>query len=58
MNSSAINISNQLQTQTIIGGDGQTNNIRVTKRKNINSFYNFNEDTPMKFRIYLFRQQF
>jgi hypothetical protein len=24
----------------------------------LNQFYNFNEDTPMKFRIYLFRQQF
>jgi hypothetical protein len=24
----------------------------------IQNFYNFDEDTPMKFRIYLFRQQF
>ena len=26
--------------------------------KDFKSFYNFDEETPMKFRIYLFRQQF
>ena len=26
--------------------------------KDMKNFYNFDEDTPMKFRIYLFRQQF
>ena len=26
--------------------------------KDLKNFYNFDEDTPMKFRIYLFRQQF
>ena len=26
--------------------------------KDMKHFYNFDEDTPMKFRIYLFRQQF
>jgi len=58
MSFSTVNISNQILTRTIIAGDGQKNNIRVTHRKNLNSFYNFSEDAPMKFRIYLFRQQF
>lgn len=26
--------------------------------KDMKNFYNFDEDTPIKFRIYLFRQQF
>ena len=26
--------------------------------KDLKNFYNFDEETPMKFRIYLFRQQF
>lgn len=28
------------------------------KSKNFKSFYNFDEEAPMKFRMYLFRQQF
>lgn len=31
---------------------------RKSNNRNFKSFYNFDEEAPMKFRMYLFRQQF
>lgn len=51
-NSNSMSSSN-LEYKNIYQFSDQSNNI-----KDLKNFYNFDEETPMKFRIFLFRQQF
>ena len=53
-------LSNSTTMSSAIGDQLKSINIEnrqgVREGKDLKTFYNFDEDTPMKFRIYLFRQ--
>jgi len=43
---------------TLMGQINDSGKIQNKEQKDLKNFYNFDSDTPMKFRVFLFRQQF